>query len=471
MTSRKTLTRRRFAQAAAAAGFTFVPRHVLGGAKHVPPSETVHLAIVGCGGQGRVNTKNLLGFKDVKIVAVADPREQADYSRFYYKGVAGRGPVKKMVEDRYKGSYKCAEYVDFRTMLEKEKDIDAVLCATPDHWHAWVSMTAIRHGKHVYCEKPLTHNIYEARTLAAAAEKAGVATQMGNQGRSSRSHAVTCEMIWNGAIGTPKAAYAWSGAGRWAEGRGRPKETQPIPKDLDWDLWLGPEPDRPYHIAYCPYNWRGWWAFGCGAVGDMMVHNIEPAFAAFELDKRHPVSVECIKTDFVDDEVIAGNNQVVWKYDKQGDKPALEIHWHDGKLRADVQGVEGRKDWGGNGVLILGDKGAMQGGGWSKGVRIIPEAKNRAYLMANKGKTPARTQPSAPSHHHDWLAAARGGRPALSNFSYGAKLTEFVLLGNVAIRAGGKIQWDGPNMRVTNNDAAQQFIKETYRKGWDLTKV
>ena len=264
MTTGSKITRRQFGKAAAmAAAVTVLPRCALGGARFVAPSDRVNIAIIGCGGQGRSNARSLFGQKDVRIIALADPREQADYGRFYYKGKAGRLPVKAEVEKRYSKDdprFKCNDYVDFRKMLDTEKQIDAILCATPDHWHAFVTMTAIKRGKHVYCEKPLTHNIYEARMIAKAAKEAGVATQMGNQGRSSTSHRLTCEWIWNDAIGTVAEVHVCSGAGGCAEGRGRPKEIPPVPDGFDWGLWLGPRPFRPYP-AYAPYNWRGWWSF------------------------------------------------------------------------------------------------------------------------------------------------------------------------------------------------------------------
>ena len=477
MTSGPRMTRRQFAQTAAtaAAAVTVVPRSVLGGAGFVAPSDTIAIAVVGCGGQGRTNARALFQQKDVRIVAIADPREQADYRRFYYKGRAGRLPVKDEVQKRYakdNRSYTCRDYVDFRRMLDKEKAIDAVLCATPDHWHAFVTLAAIRRGKHVYCEKPLTHNIHEARSVAKATAKAGVATQLGNQGRSSRSHALTCEWIWNGAIGTVSEVHVWSGAGGWANGRGRPADTPAVPAGFDWDLWLGPEPPRPYHPAYCPYTWRGWWHFGTGAVGDMMVHNVDPAFAALELDQRHPAAVECLATDFVDPEVIASGNHIVWRFEAEGGKPPLAVHWYDSKLRPPRPAqLEEARRLGSNGILIVGTKGTILGGGWSNSPRIIPEPKMQAYLRAHKGKTPRRTMPNSKGHHRDWLNACKGGRPARSQFGYGARLTEFVLLANVAIRAGQPLQWDGPNMKVTNVPAAQAFVQETYRTGWDLEKV
>ncbi len=465
------LSRRQFLSSAAgaAAGFTIVPRFVLGGPKFVAPSEKVYIAIVGCGGQGRTNARGLFAHDDAQIVAVADPMDQDDYSRFYYGGVAGRLPVKAEVEKHYRQqnpAFQCNDYLDFRELLDKEKNIDAVLCATPDHAHAYVSVAALHRGKHVYCEKPLTLNVHEARVVAKIAAEAGVATQMGNQGRSDEGNRLTCEMVWDGAIGKVREVHAWSSAGGWSSGRGRPTGTPPVPAGFDWKLWLGPKPDRPYHPAYAPYNWRGWWAFGTGAVGDMSVHNLDPAFAALKLG--HPISVEAVKTDFVDAEVIGGNNHVVWEFGAEGDRGPVTIHWYDGRLMpprpAELE--EGRQmGGGGNGVLLIGEKGTIMGGGWSQSPRIIPESKMRDY-----GRPP-RVLPRSKGHHRDWLDACKGGPKACSDFSYGARLTEFVLLGDVAIRAGKKILWDGPNMKVTNAPEAQKFVEAEYRDGFDLTKV
>jgi len=464
-------TRRQFISTAAgaAAAFTIVPRRVLGGPRFVAPSEKVYVAIIGCGGQGRTNVRGLLGESDVQIVAIADPMEQADYSRYYYQGVAGRLPVKAEIEKHYAQQdpqFTCKDYVDFRELLEKEKNIDAVLCATPDHWHAFVTVAALRRGKHVYCEKPLTHSVYEARMVAQAAAEAGVATQMGNQGRSDEGNRITCEMVWDGAIGTVREVHAWSGAGGWTNSRGRPQDRPPVPAGFDWQLWLGPKADRPYHPAYAPYKWRGWWEFGTGSVGDMSVHNLDPAFAALKLG--HPLSVEAVQTDFVDAEVIGGNNHVIWEFGPREDMGPVTVHWYDGSLRpprpAELE--EGRRvGEGDNGVLIIGDKGTIMGGGWSKSPRIIPEGKMKAY-----GRPP-RTLPRSPGHHRDWLNACKGGPKACSDFSYGARLTEFVLLGDVAIRAQKKILWDGPNMKVINASEAQKFVQERYRPGFDLANA
>jgi predicted dehydrogenase len=327
-------------------------------------------------------------------------------------------------------------------------------------------LAAIHRGKHVYCEKPLTHNIAEARAVAKAAAEAGVATQMGNQGRSDDGNRITCELIWDGAIGEVREVHAWSNTGGWADGRGRPTERPAVPQGLDWQLWLGPKADRPYHPAYVPYNWRGWWEFGTGAVGDMSVHNLDPAFAALKLG--HPISVEAVQTAFVDSEVIGGDNHVVWEFGPEEGRGPVTVHWYDGALEpARPAELEPGRMMGedSNGVLIVGSKGTIMGGGWSKSPRIIPESKMKAY-----GRPP-RKLPRSPGHHRDWLNACKGGSKACSDFSYSARLTEFVLLGDVAIRAGRKILWDGPNMKVTNIPEAQRFVQESYRPGFDLAAI
>jgi predicted dehydrogenase len=404
------------------------------------------------------------------VIAVVDPMEQADYSKYYYRGVAGRGPVKAEVEKRYSQDnprFKCAEYVDFRKMFEKEKNnIDAVLIATPDHAHAVISMAAIKLGKHVYCEKPLTHNISEARIIAKAAEEAGVATQMGNQGRSSEGNRLACEWIWAGLIGQVREVHGWSGAGSWSSGRGRPKETPKVPSNFDWDVWLGPIKKRAYAPEYAPYNWRGWWQFGTGAVGDMAIHNLEPALSALKL--KRPLTVEG-RSDFVDGEVIGPNNTVTWEYGARGDMAPVKVHWYDGSRKAPLPKdlEEGRRlSGGGNGLYLVGDKGTIMAGGWSGNPRIIPETK----MQAVREKLPPKTIPRSKGHHRDWLNACKGGAAASSNFSYAAGHVEFILLGDVAIRAQKKIIWDGENMKATNCPEADEFISHEshYRAGWSL---
>src|SRR5207245_1247532 len=259
----------------------------------VPPSDKVNIALVGAGGQGRSNARELFKQPDAQIVAVADPAESFSLEQFYFKGVGGRVPVQGEIEKHWAKTphFHCAAYEDFRVMLEKEKSIDAVLCATPDHLHAYVSVFAMRSGKHVYCEKPLTHNLWEARQVARVARETGVATQMGNQGHSSDGIRQTCEWIWSGALGTVREVHAWVNAKRWNPTlTGRPKEQAAVPAGLNWDLWLGPREPRPFHPAYFPVAWRDYWAFGASHIREFSCHDVDAA--CWSLDLHAPVRVE-----------------------------------------------------------------------------------------------------------------------------------------------------------------------------------
>ena len=461
------LTRRDFLRATATtvAAFTVVPPNVLGGPKYVSPNERVNIALIGAGGQGRSNARGLFNEPEARIIAVCDPRERADYTPYYYKGEAGRRPVKAEIEKHYgrqTPGFRCADYEDFRQMLEREKSVDAILCATPDHLHAYVSLTAMRSGKHVYCEKPLTHNVAEARLVAKVAAETGLATQMGNQGHSGEGIRATCEWIWDGAIGAVREVHVFSDTGGWVSHRGRPEGTPPIPAGLNWDLWLGPREARPYHPEYAPYNWRGWWAFGTGSIGDMACHNLDPAVWA--LDLRDPISIEA-SAPLVDSEVVSACSLVHYYFGARGNQPPVKVTWYDGGLRPqrpielpdeDQVGAVG------NGILFLGDKGTLMCPGWGGPPRLIPDAKMDAYTR------PAKTLPRSKGHHRDWLAACKGGKPASANFEYAARLTEIVLLGNVALRTGMRIVWDGANCKAANAPEAEKFIHETYRSGWEL---
>jgi predicted dehydrogenase len=461
------VSRREFLGAAAAA-VTIVPRHVLGGAKFVAPSEKVNIAIIGVGGQGRTNARNLFNEADAQIIAVCDPAEQWDMSAFYFGGLAGRKPVKEEIEKHYAEktpNYKVAEYTDFRKMLDQAKDIDAVLIATPDHLHAVASIMAMRAGKHVYCEKPLTHNVWEARMVAKVAKETGVATQMGNQGHSGEGLRQTCEWIWDGAIGAIKEVHSWTDAGWFVRTTGRPQGTPPVPSGLDWDLWVGPREARPYHPAYAPYNWRGWWAFGGGALPDMAIHNIDPAIMALKLE--HPTTIEATSA-LIDSEVASTGSLVTWRFAPRGNMPAVKMMWYDGGLMPPLpEGIDPndpkqRLGEGGNGILFVGEKGFITCAGWAGMPRLLPLSLHREY------KRPAKTLPRSAGHHTDWVRACKGGPAACSNFEYGARITELVLLGNVALRSGKVVQWDGPNMKSTNSPEANALLKEQYRQGWEI---
>jgi predicted dehydrogenase len=455
---RRTFLKQTFKYSAAA---MILPRHVLGGKGFVAPSEKVNIAIIGTGGQGIVNIKNLFKEDDAQIVAIADPNLESDYSRFYYGGTAGRGPALKLLHENQEESgteIRSQEYSDYRVLLDREKNIDAVLVATPDHAHAVTAMAAIQLGKHVYCEKPLTHSVYEARTLASAAKEAGVATQMGNQGHSGDGIRETCEMIWDGAVGTIQEIHAWSSVGGWASGN-RPTEQMPIPDGFDWDIWLGPAKFRPYHIAYAPYNWRGWWDFGTGAVGDMACHNIDPAVWALKLN--HPVSIAA-KPDKIHPEIVPDKSTIVYEFPARDELPPIRLTWYDGGLLPETPEELGGRSLGGNGILFIGKKGKILCGGWGGAPRLLPDDLRKSY------KAPKPSIPRSNGHHRDWLDACKGGKEASGSFEYSARLTELVLLANIAQRIDEKLEWNGPEMNFTNLNEANQYLNPPYRKGWSL---
>lgn len=433
---------------AAAATITIVPRHVLGGAGRTAPSEKLNIAGVGIGGQG---AHDLQSVSSENIVALCD----VDWD--YAGKVFGAYPEAK-------------RYRDFRVMLEKEKGIDAVVVATPDHTHAVVSMMAIKMGKHVYCEKPLTRTVYEARALGEAAREAGVATQMGNQGMAFEGNRLINEWIWDGAIGQVREVHAWSdrpthnGQLFWAQGVDRPKDTPPVPETLDWDLWLGPAPQRPYHPAYHPFRWRGWWDFGSGGLGDMGIHNLAPVFSALKL--AAPRSVHARSTLF-NDETLPLASTVHYEFGARVDMPPVTLHWYDGGMapprppELEDDRELSRED----GLIFVGDKGKMYVEGWGgHSPRLIPEAKMRAY------KRPPKTLPRSIGHHAEWVKACKEGTPTRSAFeTFAGPLTEAVLLGTVCVRTGGKrLFWDSTNLKVTNLPEANEYLHYEYRPGWTL---
>ena len=466
------LSRRKFLGAAATgvAAFSIVPRHVLGGANHVAPSEKVNIAIVGCGGQGRTNTRALFQLDDAQIIAVADPIEAFSLEEFYYTGMGGRKPVKAEIEEHFSGktpNFKCAEYEDFRIMLEKEKSIDAILCATPDHQHAYICVNAMRQGKHVYCEKPLTHNVWESRLVAKVARETGVATQLGNQGHSGDGIRQTCEWIWAGVIGDVREVHAWTRASRWSKKyyAGRPA-SEPVPQGVNWDLWLGPRESRPYSSAYSPVTWRDYWDFGTAPIGDFFCHNFDPAVWA--LDLHSPVSIEASGAGRVDTEMAPPGGIYTYHFAPRGKMPALKAVWYDGGLMpARPVGLGDDEELGaaGNGTLFIGDKGMITCPGWAGSPRLLPESRMEGF------KRPPQSLPRSKGHHRDWLDAIKGGPDASANFQYAARLTEIGLLGLVAMRVGKRMNWNGETLKATNAPEADAFIKGSYRPGWEITSA
>jgi len=441
------LSRRSFiGGAVAAAPFMIVPRHVLGGTGHTPPSEKLDVADIGAGGRGAASLHELDGENIVALCDVDEKRAAHSFKKY---------PSAK-------------RYRDFRVMLEKEKGIDAVVVATPDHTHAVASMTAIKLGKHVYCEKPLTRTVHEARMLAQAAREAGVATQMGNQGMAFEGNRLIKEWLDDGAIGTVREVHAWTDrpthGGRlyWAQGVERPKDTPPVPPTLDWDLWLGPAPYRPYHPAYVPFAWRGWWDFGSGGLGDMGIHNLAPVFSALELGP--PTSVESSST-LVFDETLPLASTVHYEFPARGDRPPVRVHWYDGGLiPARPEELEDHRELPReDGLIFVGDQGKLLVEGWGgHSPRLIPESRMDAY------ERPPKTLPRSIGHWKEWVEACKGGAPPRSNFDFAGPMTEAVLLGTVSVRIGKRLEWDAPNLRVTNVPEANDYLHYEYRTGWTL---
>lgn len=421
--------------AAAAAAFTFVPRHVLGGARYISPSDKLNVACIGVAGMGggdvsQVSTENLVAFCDV------------DWKRAV--GTFKRYPnVKK--------------YRDFRRMLDKEgKNIDAVTVSTPDNIHAVAAMRAIKMRKHVYCQKPLAHDVFEVRRLTEAARKYKVMTQMGIQIHADVTVKLVVEIIKSGKIGKVRKVDIFSNK-NWGGGT-RPQEGQPVPETLDWDLWLGPAPWRPYHEAYVPGSWRRWWDFGTGTLGDMGCHIIDPVFWA--LDLKYPISVEAHPGKF-NNETYPEATVVRWEFPERGNLPPVTVTWYDGANRPFLpKELEPGRKLPGQGGLYYGEKGTLMATHMG-GPRLIPESKMKGFKVEP-------FLPRGVNHYQEWIKACKGGPKPSASFDYSGPLSETILLGNVAARAGQKLFWDGPNFKVTNVPDAEKYLKREYREGWSL---
>jgi predicted dehydrogenase len=456
------LPRRTFLASAAAltAGFTIVPRHVLGGQgpDKPAPSDKLNVAAVGIGGMGKTNvgrceTENIVALCDVDWT-FADPT--------------------------FKKYPNAKTYRDYRVMLDEQKDVDAVIVATPDHSHAVIAMAAMQRGKHVYVQKPLTHSVAEARLLTEAARKYKVATQMGNQGHSGEGIRLLCEWVWDGAIGDIREAHAWTNRPVWPSGVevGRPKETPDVPAGLDWDLWIGPAKPRPYHPTYHPGKWRAWWDFGTGSLGDMACHIVDPLFWALKL--KYPVAVEANISRYWQaffeqaepkNEMFPRSTIVRFQFPAREKMPALQLTWWDGGLMPPrPPGFEAGRRMGDDdgGILLLGEKGAIMAGCYGESPRLVPETAMQKYK-----KRPKRTIPRIPDgpegHEQDWIRACKGGKPASSNFDYSGPLSEMVLMGNLAVRFPDKqLLWNGEAMEITNDKDANAYVRRQYREGFPL---
>lgn len=450
-TTRRAVLKRAAAVAGAVGAAMVVPRHVLGGPRQIPPSEKMNVAGIGIGGMGAGNLANL---ESENIVALCDV--DSNYAA---------NTIKKYPKARF--------FVDYREMLDKQKEIDGVVIATPDHTHAVISMAAMRSGKHVYCQKPLTHDVYEARMLAKAAKECKVATQMGIQGHSMEGIRLTCEWIWAGVIGEVHEVEAWcdltyypwghaSWSSSWSE---RPTDTRPVPAGLNWDLWIGPAPMRPYHRAYHPLTWRCWWDFGSGMMGDRGAHTLDPVCTALKLPA--PTSIDattCGNTAEVHPLSAIVTYQFPARTQGVPGFPPLKLTWYEGTRPprpADLE--DGRRLPAEGGVLFKGTKGTIMANVYGGSARIIPEKKMR------EAKLPEKTLPRVKdSHEMDWVRACKSGQPAGADFAYSGPLAEICCLGNIAQRVDARILWDAENLKVTNIPEANRYIRTEYRKGWEL---
>ncbi|MGH9593586.1 MAG: Gfo/Idh/MocA family protein, partial [Bryobacteraceae bacterium] len=370
-------------------------------------------------------------------------------------------------------------YNDYRVMLDKEKSIDAVNVTIPDFQHASATMAAMATGRHVYCQKPLAHTVWEARQVTLAARKFGVVTQMGNQGHSGEGTRQLCEMIWSGVIGAVREVHCWTDrpVGWWRQGTVRPPGADAVPDYLKWDLWLGPAPVRPYkerwpdadpndqnpmHNVYCPFAWRGWWDFGCGVIGDMACHVMDGANWALKLGP--PSTVEVLGASKVMPEMAPWTSRLKFSFPARGDMPECALYWYDGdpKNRPPRPAeMEGEWDQEG-GSLFLGDKGKILSDCYGDNPRLLPESKMAEYTR------PPKTIPRVPNNDNylDFIRACKGGPAACSNFDVSGPFAETALLGNVALRVGKKLEWDSANLKCPNAPEADAFLKPVFREGW-----
>ncbi len=476
------LSRRNFIKNAAMAGaaFTIVPRFVLGGSGYRAPSDMLYVAGIGAGGKGTSDIANFAksGKAEIAFLCDVDDRRAAT-------------SVKNFPKAKY--------YKDYREMLDKEhKSIDAVSVSTPDHQHAVQAMAAMQLGKHVYVQKPLTHDIYEARMLTRAADEYKVVTQMGNQGASGDGVRQMREWYDAGLIGDVTEVFCWTNRPVWPQGIPWPATKAEVPKELDWDLWLNTAPKKDYVDKLVPFNWRGWWDYGTGALGDMACHIIEPPFRVLGLG--YPDSVECSVGSVYVDEFQRGyfpdscppSSHVTMNFPGKDGKPNVKFHWMDGGIqpeRPEELGPNEQMGDGGNGVIMVGTKGKMMCSTYGANPQLLPTSRTKEVNVPQKyARVPGGSETG---HYFQWVEACQAGYGKMevsSPFSIAGPLTESILMGNLAIRsydirkprAGGradqfdypgryiKLLWDGPNMKITNFDEANQFVRREYRDGWKM---
>ena len=499
------INRREFLAAASGtvAAFTIVPRRVMGGVRHgrIAPSEKINVGYIGTGTQGIRQLMDALRRPELRIVSVCDPnKDSADYVAWSRNEIrnkiraflnkpkwgegqrgcrCGREVGREIVDSYYamntsSGKYKaCSAYSDFRELLENENDLDAAYIMTPDHLHATVAVAAMKKGKHVIMHKPLSNVLYETKLAVDTARKTGAATHM-FCAAGNRATPLICEWIWDGAIGQVREVHNWSSRPFWPQGMTEyPREKPPIPDGLDWDLWLGPVPHRPYHKAYTHAVFRGWYDFGAGAMGDMGNYSFYQIFKILRLPS--PVSVEAGRSQYweivdnlwkkqVNNISFPRASMIHYEFPAREGMPPVSLYWYDGGLRPPKPReleVDG-KDMPEEGLLFVGDKGKILAGFSGSNPRIIPESKMQAY------KKPPETLPRPIGELDQWIRACKGGKPAGASFENIYPFAQTVCLGAIALRVDKKLKWDAENVRFTNSSEANNLIHRKYRKGWEL---
>ncbi len=461
-----------------AAGFMIVPRHVLGGKGFLAPSDRLTIASIGVGGKGEDDINHFYesGKADIAFLCDVDTRQAAN-------------SVKKFPKAKF--------YSDWRELLDKEhKNFDAVSVSTPDHTHAIAAYSAMQLGKHVYVQKPLTHDVYEARMLTKAAKRYKVVTQMGNQGSSGDGVRQLMEWYDAGLIGDVHSVWCWTDRPVWPQGIQRPTIATPIPKELDWNLWLGTAPEKSYFDNLVPFNWRGWWDYGTGALGDMGCHIVQPAFAVLNLQYINSVQAS-VGSVYVGEfqrgyfpESCPPSSHVIMKFPQTNKtKGPVEVHWMDGGIqpeRPEELGANETFGDGGNGTYFIGTKGTMMCGTYGANPQLLPTSKTNIVKVPQEF---ARVPGGADGHYAQWIEASiagYGNMPTDSSFDLAGPLTEALLMSNLAIRGFDvriaktdgngynyparyvELLWDNNDMKVTNVDEVNQFVKRIYRKGFEV---
>jgi predicted dehydrogenase len=448
----KSITRRAFlastTSAVTLAALGFAPR--LNAARVVPrklsPNEKLNVAGIGVGGKG---VGDVMNCNQENIVALCDADWERAGETFY----------------RCKGA---KQFWDYRKMLEEMGDeIDAVTISTPDHMHAPAAYRAIKMAKHVYVQKPLTHTIAEARLLGAAAKEMGVTTQMGNQGCSMNAHRDLKEVVETGVLGQTHTVHTWTDrpAVKWPQGIPNILPEQPVRDKLNWDLWIGGAPMRAYNEGYCPRKWRGWWDFGCGALGDMGCHNMNPAWDALRLYEAKTITVHCTQEDGLNDQTGPHSSIIRYDFPQRGDLGPVTFYWYDGSLMPKMpDGINEKDLYLGNGSLLEGSKAALTCGVFGDKPKLLTgEAKDDF-----KAPAPSYERIREENHHWDWIESIKSGTAGTSDFSKAVPLTEMVLLGNIALRTGSPFTFDTKTGTIADNPKASALLSKDYRKGWEL---